>query len=126
VGVVNALGHGAGSVIFGKLSTCTPTVFKCQWLNYIKASIKTYDNPNGTVSNSDLEMAGLVSLWLAMEGVCGGLQEKHVTLFSKNNPNGLIGDMPCLQEISHGGTPNTSLGIASQNPTSFCPHPHAH
>jgi hypothetical protein len=41
----------------------------------------------GTISNSDLEMAGLLMLWLAIEGVCGLLQKKHITLFCNNSPS---------------------------------------
>ncbi len=50
VNVVNTLGLGAGGIIFGKLSVCTPTVFQWQWLDDIKASIKTYDNPNPMIT----------------------------------------------------------------------------
>ncbi len=39
----------------------------------------------GTISNSDLEMAGLLMLWLAIEGICGPLQEKRITLFCNNS-----------------------------------------
>ena len=31
----------------------------------------TDTNPNGTITNSDLELAGLVILWLMMEHACG-------------------------------------------------------
>ena len=31
-------------------------------------------------------MAGLLILWLVLEGVCPSLREKHVTLFSDNSP----------------------------------------
>jgi hypothetical protein len=41
----------------------------------------------GTISNSYLEMAGLLMLWLAIEGVCGPLQEKCITLFCNNSPS---------------------------------------
>ncbi len=34
----------------------------------------------------DLEMAGLVLLWLAMEAVCRPLEEKRLTLFNDNSP----------------------------------------
>jgi hypothetical protein len=37
--------------------------------------------------NSDLEMAGLLLLWLAMEGVCGHLRGKQVALFCDNSPS---------------------------------------
>ncbi len=47
-----------------------------------------------TISNSDLEMAGLLMLWLAIEGVCNPLQEKCITLFCNNSPS--IGWATCL------------------------------
>ena len=40
----------------------------------------------GIISNSDLEMAGLLMLWLAIEGVCGPLQAKRITLLCDNSP----------------------------------------
>ncbi len=43
-------------------------------------------NPTGRLTNSDLEMVGLVILWLVIEGVCHNLREKRVTLFSDNSP----------------------------------------
>jgi hypothetical protein len=47
---------------------------------------QTLRKSRGTISNSDLEMAGLLLLWLVMEGVCGILKEKCVTLLSNNSP----------------------------------------
>jgi hypothetical protein len=38
----------------------------------------------GGITNSDLEMAGILLLWLVMEAVCQPLQEKQVALFSDN------------------------------------------
>ena len=43
-------------------------------------------NPKGTITNSDLKLAGLVLLWLMMEHVCGPLSEKCIALFSDNSP----------------------------------------
>ncbi len=48
--------------------------------------IKTATNPEGRIANSDLEMAGLVLLWLTMKEVCGPLEEKRLTLFNDNSP----------------------------------------
>ena len=48
--------------------------------------IKTATNPEGRITNSDLEMAGLVLLWLTMEEVCGPLEEKRLPLFNVNSP----------------------------------------
>jgi hypothetical protein len=84
--IVDASSHGIGGVIFGELSGCKPTVFRWQWPEDIQSQIKTFENPNGTITNSDLEMAGLLLLWLAMEEVCGPLWEKQIVLFSDNSP----------------------------------------
>jgi hypothetical protein len=43
------------------------------------------NNPGGHITNLDLEMAGLVLLWLTMEEVCGPLEEKRLTLFNDNS-----------------------------------------
>jgi len=40
----------------------------------------------GRITNSDLEMAGLLLLWLVMEEVCGSMEKKRVALFSDNDP----------------------------------------
>ncbi len=87
IGIVDASGQGVSGVILGELMSCTPTVFRWQWPEDVTANIKTFCNPGGTISNSDLEMAGLLLLWLAIEGVCGThLREKRIVLLSDNSP----------------------------------------
>jgi hypothetical protein len=61
-------------------------VFWWEWPKDIKNNIKTLQNPKGKISNSDLKMAGLLMLWLVIEGVCKDLCKKQVTLFSNNSP----------------------------------------
>jgi hypothetical protein len=63
-----------------------PTVFRWQWSEDVTANIKTFRDPGGTISNSDLEMATLLLLLLTMEGVCGTLREKQVMLLSNYSP----------------------------------------
>ena len=72
--------------MFGKLSACTPTVFRWQWPNDIRTQLISNENTEGTITHSDLEMAGLLLLWLTMEGVCRPLQEKSVAMFGDNSP----------------------------------------
>ncbi len=43
-------------------------------------------NRGGKLINSDLELAGLVLLWLMIKHVCTTLREKKVALFSNNSP----------------------------------------
>ena len=84
--VVDASSHSVGGVIIGKLLECLPTVFKLQWPPDITANVIFEANPKGTIKNSDLELLGLILLWLVMEHVCGPLAEKCVALFSNNSP----------------------------------------
>ena len=86
VGVKDASGHGVGGIIVGENAACVPTVFRMEWSDDIKRDIKSSHNPRGRITNSDLEMAGLLLLWFVMEEVCGPLKELHVALFSDNSP----------------------------------------
>jgi hypothetical protein len=86
IGLTDASGHGLGGVIVGENAAVPPTVFRLQWPPDITNNIVSDTNPNGTITNSDLEMAGLLMLWLVMEDVCGSLQNAHVALFSDNSP----------------------------------------
>jgi hypothetical protein len=86
IGVVDASSHGVGSVIIGELSECPPTVFRLPWPPDITNNVISEANPKGTITKSDLELAGLVLLWLMMEHVCGPLAEKRIALFSNNSP----------------------------------------
>ena len=86
VGVKDASKHGVGGVVFGEGKACTPTVFRVEWPEDVKRDVCSATNPTGRLTNSDLEMAGLLILWLVMEEVCGDLREAHTALFSDNDP----------------------------------------
>jgi len=86
VGVMDASGHGVGLVITGAKKGCPPTVARFQWPADITASIVSDDNPEGTITNSDLECAGLLLCYLVMEDVCKIAPGDHVALFSDNSP----------------------------------------
>ena len=45
----------------------------------------TKDNPTGQITNSDLELAGLLMCWLVMEDVTPCLRHKHVGLYCDNS-----------------------------------------
>ena len=87
VGIVDASSHGVGGVVFGEKSKCIPTVFRWQWPIEITQDIKTEENLEGRITNSDLEMAGMVMAWLVIEGVGGDLTEKTIALFGDNTPS---------------------------------------
>ena len=78
IGVVDASSHGVGGVIIGEVSECLPTVFRLQWPPDITANVISEANPKGTITNSDLELVGLILLWLMMEHICGPLAEKCI------------------------------------------------
>jgi hypothetical protein len=86
IGVKDASSHGVGGIIIGENKAMCPTVFRLQWPDDITAAIISTANPSGTITNSDLEMAGLLLLWLIMEDTCPQLSGSHVALFSDNSP----------------------------------------
>ena len=85
IGITDASGHGLGGVIIGEQRKVPPIVFRLQWPQDISDNIVSDANPNGEITNSDLEMAGLLMLWLVMEEVCE-VKNAHVALFSDNSP----------------------------------------
>ena len=86
VGITDASAHGAGGIIIGESMAVPPTVFRLQWPAAISTAVVSTSNPNGHITNSDLEMAGLLLLWLVMEDVCPSVTNAHVALFSDNSP----------------------------------------
>ena len=91
VGVVDASSQGVGGIIIGELAECPPTVFRLQWPPDITASVVSDSNPNRSLTNSDLELAGLVILWLMMEHVCGTLTEKTSGPVQQQQPHCQLG-----------------------------------
>jgi hypothetical protein len=69
VGIVDASSYGVGGVVNGELRECIPMVFRWEWPPDIKSSIRSDRNPTGRLTNPDLEMAGILLLWLVMEKV---------------------------------------------------------
>ncbi len=86
IGVVNASSFGVGGIVIGELSQCRPTVFRLQWPPDITSSVISDSNRHGHITNSDLEMAGLLLLWLMIKHTCESLTEKRIALFSDNTP----------------------------------------
>jgi hypothetical protein len=61
-----------------------PVVWKVQWPQEIKDALMTWENPKGTVTNSDLEMAAELLGWLVLEGNVP-LKHEHMGLCSDNS-----------------------------------------
>jgi hypothetical protein len=86
IGIVDASRHGVGGVLVGELSTLPPTVFHLQWPVDISNNVVSFNNPKGRITNSDLEMVGLLLLWLCLEGIAPDPANKHIALFSDSSP----------------------------------------
>eukprot|EP00956_Cyclotella_meneghiniana_P034528 scaffold105814_cov64-Cyclotella_meneghiniana.AAC.1 len=87
IGVKDASIHGVGGFIVGENAQCVPTVFRMEWPEDIREEVRrTNSGRGGKPTNSDLEMAGLLLLFLVMEEVCKFKPGQHVALFSDNSP----------------------------------------
>ena len=86
VGIMDAAKEGTGGVIIGETEGCVPTVFRFEWPREVQDAMLTDDNPDGSITNSDLEMAGLLLCWLVLEYVAPDLHHKHAALFCDNSP----------------------------------------
>lgn len=76
-----------GGVIVGHRRACKPTASRIEWPPDIKqAVLRTNTRHGGHLTNSDLELAGLLFLWIVMETVCDLTPGSHVALFSDTSP----------------------------------------
>jgi len=85
VGYCDACRMGAGGVWLSGTKHLEPIVWRVEWPDDIKAALITRDNPNGTISVSDLEMAGLLLQYLVLEWL-KALRHEHVGAFCDNTP----------------------------------------
>jgi hypothetical protein len=70
-GYCDASAFGAGGVWFGADRELTPLVWRVQWPKDITDSVVSFNNPSGKITNSDLEMAGVVLQEAALEAQLG-------------------------------------------------------
>ena len=70
----------------GENMAIVPTVFRLEWPEEVRALVISDANPNGKITNSDLECAGGLLLWLVIEQVVPCLNNKHVGLLNDNSP----------------------------------------
>ena len=85
VGYCDACRMGAGGVWLLGTKVVAPIVWRVEWPDDIKAALVTRENPSGTISVSDLEMAGLLLHYLVLEHVVD-LCHEHVGAFCDNTP----------------------------------------
>jgi hypothetical protein len=87
IGYCDASGFGAGGVWFGGSTKLDPIVWRVQWPADITAALVSDSNPNGTITNSDLEMAGVLLHEAVLEAALGqAMKGKHIVIGSDNSP----------------------------------------
>ena len=85
IGFCDASAHGAGGVWFAGEQPLHPTVWRVPWPPIIQTRLVTFHNPDGTISNSDLEMAGMLLHYLVLEQLAP-LRHIHVAAWCDNTP----------------------------------------
>ncbi len=86
VGALDASGEGAGGVWLPAKSEMAPIVWRFEWPPEVIARLVTEDNPDGDLTNSDLEMCAELLGWLVLETCTTTLRWKHVGVWSDNSP----------------------------------------
>jgi len=84
-GYCDASKMGAGGMWFGANKQLPAIVWRISFPDDIQEQICSDSNPLGTLTNSDLEMAGLVCQWLVLECLAD-LQHCHVAVGCDNTP----------------------------------------
>jgi hypothetical protein len=85
VGYCDASKLGAGGVWLSGNLQLSPIVWRIQWPPDIQANVVSFQNPTGTITNSDLEMAGMLLHFLVLEHVVA-LRHVHVAAWCDNTP----------------------------------------
>jgi len=84
-GYCDASKHGAGGIWFGYHSALPPLVWRVQFPEEISTKVVSTANPTGTISNSDLELTGMLLAWLVLETIAD-LTHAHIWLGCDNTP----------------------------------------
>jgi hypothetical protein len=76
-GYCDASAFGAGGVWFGANQKLDPIVWRVQWPKDVTHAVVSTTNPNGTLTNSDLEMAGVLLQEAVLEAALGPDLMRH-------------------------------------------------
>jgi len=85
IGYCDASKLGAGGVWLSGRLRLPPVVWRLEWPDDIRLSVVSFDNPTGTITNSDLEMAGMLIHYLVLEHLVS-LKHVHVAAWCDNTP----------------------------------------
>lgn len=84
ISFTDACGLGAGGVITPGMDPTRYWVWQFEWPDYVKKELVTEKTPTGSITINDLELAGMVLGWLAIEMTIPDLSFKHIGLFCDN------------------------------------------
>jgi hypothetical protein len=76
-GYCDASAFGAGGVWFGAKQHLDPIVWRVQWPKDVTSAVISTTNPLGTLTNSDLEMAGVLLQEAVLEAAIGPNRMRH-------------------------------------------------
>jgi hypothetical protein len=85
VGYCDASKLGAGGVWMSGTKFVRPTVWRLEFPSNIRERVVSVNNPDGDITNSDLEMAGLVAEYLVLEHLTS-LKFAHTAAWCDNTP----------------------------------------
>ncbi|KAL7555176.1 hypothetical protein ACHAWF_018791 [Thalassiosira exigua] len=82
-GTPDASGKGAGGVWVPGEKSLVPIVWRLCWPDEVVRRLVTFDNPDGDITNSDLEMAAKVLGWLVLEA---NAPTRHAHVTEESHP----------------------------------------
>ena len=104
---------------------CVPTVFLLEWPQNVQDLVRTGENPEGLITNSDLEKGGLLLCWLVMEEAAPCIRHKYVGLYCDNSPTvSWVSRMATRVESSRG--PTHGIGAVAESTSSLTSDTPAH
>ena len=84
LGYVDACKSGVGGAWLPGTNALHPVVWRFNWPAAVQEAVITDKNPNGTITINDLEMAGFVIQFLALEELVGPLTHQHIAVWCDN------------------------------------------
>ena len=98
-GYCDASAFGAGGVWFGSGTALSRSVWRIQLPQDITSDVVSYANPNGRLTNSDLEMAAVVLQQAVLEARLGSaIAGTQAAIGSDNPPSGCLDNTHGVQE----------------------------
>ena len=87
LGYCDASAFGAGGVWFSGACSLTPQVWRIVWPLDIQSAVVSSSNPEGRLTNSDLEMAAVLLHFNVLETCVPTLQHVNTVIHSDNSPS---------------------------------------